>query len=134
MKIKKLFSVLSIMLIVSFGLSACSGTGIQGEQGLQGIQGVQGIQGEKGEKGDKGDKGDPGEPATEVTVGPNGNWFLDGVDTGVKAPINEGQRWLQSNGRAVCSENANDKIARKVIDKILLSFVGYNVKSKKGVK
>ena len=82
MKSKKLFSVLSIMLVLSFGLSACSGTGIQGEQGLQGIQGVQGIQGEQGEKGDKGDKGENG---TKVTIGENGNWFLDGVDTGIKA-------------------------------------------------
>lgn len=34
-----------------------------------------GIQGEKGDKGDK----------TLISIGDNGNWFLDGVDTGKKA-------------------------------------------------
>ena len=40
--------------------------------------------GDKGDKGDRGEKGDKGEP-TVVTIGDNGNWFLDGVDTGKKA-------------------------------------------------
>ena len=90
MKLKKLFLAIAMLLATSVCLTACATTGVQGAKGDKGDKGEQGIQGEKGEKGDKGDKGDPGEPATEVTVGPNGNWFLDGVDTGVKAPINEG--------------------------------------------
>lgn len=37
--------------------------------------------GPEGKQGIKGDKGD----ATVVTIGDNGNWYLDGVDTGKKA-------------------------------------------------
>ena len=37
--------------------------------------------GPEGKQGIKGDKGD----ATVVTIGNNGNWYLDGVDTGKKA-------------------------------------------------
>ena len=39
-------------------------------------------------KGDKGDKGDPGDAGTinaTLTIGENGNWYIDGVDTGVPA-------------------------------------------------
>lgn len=89
MKLKKLFSVLAMLLATFFCLTACDAMGTQGEKGdkgEQGDQGIQGIQGVQGEKGDKGDKGEDGRPATEITVGENGNWFLDGVDTGVKAP------------------------------------------------
>lgn len=35
--------------------------------------------------GDKGDKGDKGEPGDTPTIGSNGNWFISGVDTGVRA-------------------------------------------------
>ena len=85
MKLKKLFSVIATVLAMSFCLTACDATGVQGEKGDKGEQGIQGVQGEKGEKGDKGDKGQDG---TQVTIGENGNWFLDGVDTGVKAEGN----------------------------------------------
>lgn len=66
--------------------------GVQGEQGIQGIQGLpgngvqgaQGIQGPQGEKGEKGDKGDAGNTPI-VEIGPNGNWWINGVDTGKKS-------------------------------------------------
>ena len=38
----------------------------------------------KGNKGDKGDKGEKGDTSA-ISIGDNGNWFLDGVDTGKKA-------------------------------------------------
>lgn len=68
--------------------------GIQGEKGIQGVQGVQGmpgngiqgqqgIQGIQGLKGDKGDKGDAGNTPV-FTFGLNGNWYINGVDTGQK--------------------------------------------------
>jgi hypothetical protein len=83
-------------------------TGPQGDQGLQGDPGPQGEQGEKGLTGPKGEKGeigpkgetgpqgprgpqgetgpkgDPGShgSATIPTIGENGNWYIDGVDTG----------------------------------------------------
>ena len=45
-----------------------------------GAQGIQGIQGEKGDKGDKGEDGH-----TPIITIQNGNWYIDGVDTGVSA-------------------------------------------------
>ena len=49
--------------------------------------------GAKGDKGDKGDTGPAGSgtPGTVVTIGANGNWFLDGVDTGLKAAGQDGK-------------------------------------------
>ena len=71
----------------------------QGEQGLQGIQGETGPQGPKGDQGEKGDtgaqgqqgiQGIQGEPGQDghtpiITIGNNGNWFIDNVDSGVQA-------------------------------------------------
>ena len=70
---------------------------------IDGVNTGQAAQGEKGDKGDKGDQGETGPagpqgpegpqgPAgndgtngTEITIGDNGNWFIDGVDSGVPA-------------------------------------------------
>ncbi|MBQ7235614.1 MAG: metallophosphoesterase [Clostridia bacterium] len=54
----------------SLGVKA---TGPKGEQGLQGGQGQQGNPGSAGENG------------TKIEIGENGNWFIDGVDSGIKA-------------------------------------------------
>lgn len=43
----------------------------------------------KGDQGIQGPKGDQGE-TPEITVGSNGNWFVDGKDTGVKAQGDKG--------------------------------------------
>ena len=86
--------------------------GPKGDKGEQGIPGPQGLQGPQGLPGSKGDKGEPGEqgpigpqgiqgiqgpaggigpqgpagsPGSVVTIGENGNWFIDGVDTGQTA-------------------------------------------------
>ena len=68
-----------------------------GPQGIQGATGAQGIQGPKGDKGDKGDTGAIGPVGPEgpagangangsvVTIGANGHWLIDGIDTGVSA-------------------------------------------------
>ena len=73
--------------------------GPQGPQGIQGAAGAQGIQGAPGPKGDKGDPGPQGPAGTEgpagangangsvVTIGDNGHWLIDGVDTGVSAIV-----------------------------------------------
>lgn len=63
-------------------------TGARGPQGEQGPRGVPGQRGEKGAKGDKGDRGLTGEtgPAGNTPeIGQNGNWWIGGIDTGVKA-------------------------------------------------
>ena len=65
--------------------------------------GKDGAQGEKGEKGDKGDTGAAGADGTNgtngtdgkagsvVTIGANGNWFIDGVDTGLPSRGEKGE-------------------------------------------
>ena len=74
--------------------------------------GEKGEQGEKGDKGDKGDSGEQGEKGSdgvndsdgkdgkdgvdgktpEIKIGENGNWFIDGVDTNVKAQGEKGDK------------------------------------------
>lgn len=55
--------------------------GEKGDIGPQGPKGEQGIQGEPGKDGVDGEAGH----TPKITIGENGNWFVDGVDTGVKA-------------------------------------------------
>lgn len=89
--------------------------GEKGDKGDKGEQGIQGLPGEKGEKGDKGDRGPRGEKGERGAqgiqgergaagysggsgasgrdgvdgktpyIGENGNWWIDGKDTGVYA-------------------------------------------------
>ena len=44
----------------------------------------------KGQKGDKGDNGNNGADGATPEIGANGNWWIGGVDTGVKASGNNG--------------------------------------------
>lgn len=53
-------------------------------QNLIALSALQGI------KGDKGDRGDPGEDGKTPYIGDNGNWWIDGVDTGIKATGSSG--------------------------------------------
>lgn len=53
-------------------------------QNLIALSALQGI------KGDKGDKGDPGEDGDTPYIGENGNWWIGGVDTGIKAEGSDG--------------------------------------------
>ncbi len=46
----------------------------------------------------QGEKGEPGQNGTKVTIGENGNWFLDGIDTGIKA-----------SGECDCNCSENEK-------------------------
>ena len=95
--------------------------GDSGEQGEKGDKGDKGDSGEQGEKGDKGDKGSDGINGSdgvdgsdgsdgkdgingsngkdgvdgktpEIKIGENGNWFVDGVDTNVKAQGEKGDK------------------------------------------
>lgn len=69
-------------------LSSCSNTGPQGPQGIQGVQGEQGQPGKDGVDGEDGH-------TPVITIGENGNWFIDGVDTGVKAQGDKGDTGAQ---------------------------------------
>ena len=64
-----------------------NGTFIGNIKGLKGDKGDTGDKGDKGDAGDKGDKGDTGDPGKTPYIGPNGNWWIDGADTGIWAGI-----------------------------------------------
>ena len=58
-------------------------------------QGPQGPQGEPGEDGEDGEDGQDGKPGTggsmpDITIGVNGNWYINGEDTGVSAKGEDG--------------------------------------------
>ena len=66
------------MVISLVSLCSCSGkTGPEGPQGIQGVPGKDGIDGEDGH-------------TPVITIGENGNWYIDGVDTGVSAKGEQG--------------------------------------------
>ena len=76
--------------------------GYQGtyEEWLDSIKGEKGDTGSQGEKGEKGDPGTPGKDGEDghtpvITIGSNGNWFIDGVDTNVKAQGEKGDTGSQ---------------------------------------
>ena len=70
-------------------VSLCSCSGKTGPEGPQGIQGVQGETGEQGVPGKDGIDGEDGHTPV-ITIGENGNWYIDGVDTGVSAKGEQG--------------------------------------------
>ena len=86
--------------------TAYKASGEKGEQGEKGDKGDSGEQGEQGEKGDSGEKGSDGVNGSdgkdgkdgvdgktpEIKIGENGNWFIDGVDTNVKAQGKKGDK------------------------------------------
>lgn len=47
--------------------------------------GENGQPGESGQQGPQGEQGDPGANGSKIEIGENGNWFIDGVDSGIKA-------------------------------------------------
>lgn len=59
--------------------------GVQGPQGEVGPQGPVGETGPKGDTGEPGADGEPGKDGHTPEIGDNGNWFINGVDTGVTA-------------------------------------------------
>lgn len=61
----------------------------------QGPQGEPGKDGEDGEDGEDGQDGQDGKPGTggsmpDITIGVNGNWYINGEDTGVSAKGEDG--------------------------------------------
>lgn len=64
------------------GVGAQGPTGANGADGLQGVQGIQGVPGTNGTNGADGVDGADG---STPTIGSNGNWLIDGVDTGKPA-------------------------------------------------
>ena len=80
---------------------------IKGEKGDKGETGEQGPQGEKGETGAQGPKGEDGHSPV-VTIGENGNWFIDGVDTNQSAQYGKGEKGEDGHSPVVTiGENGN---------------------------
>ena len=103
-------------------------TGARGPQGEQGPRGVPGQKGEKGAKGDKGDRGLTGEsgPAGSTPlIGQNGNWWVGGTDTGVKADYSgtEAQRQatFEANEADRDQEFANKEATRDAANEAALN-------------
>ena len=59
--------------------------GPMGPQGMKGETGAQGPQGEPGMEGMPGANGEPGKDGNTPYIGDNGNWWIDGMDTGYAA-------------------------------------------------
>ena len=77
-----------LLSLVLFCLSSCGvDTAIVGPQGPAGEVGPQGPAGEVGPQGPAGENGH----TPEILIGDNGNWFIDGVDTGVFAEGKNGK-------------------------------------------
>lgn len=69
--------------------------GPKGDTGSQGPQGVKGDTGATGAAGPRGPQGIQGPAGPAPTIGSNGNWFINGVDTnkpsrGVQGPAGQG--------------------------------------------
>ena len=78
-------------------------TGARGPQGEQGPRGIPGPRGEKGAKGDtgaRGLKGETGPAGNTPRIGQNGNWWIGGTDTGVKADYSGTEAQRQSTFEA----------------------------------
>lgn len=109
-KSKLLVSLLATTMV--FGMSACDDDLENEDQQIVAVYRAYQANAEaKGEtplsyedwlKTVKGEKGDPGEPGKDgvsptVTIGENGNWFVNGVDTGKKAQGDKGDQGNPGN-------------------------------------
>ena len=70
----------------STGVSAKGQKGDKGDTGAAGAKGDKGDKGETGPQGPQGPKGD----SPKITIGDNGNWYIDGKDTNISAQPKNG--------------------------------------------
>lgn len=74
-------------------------------QNLIAVSALQGMKGDKGDQGEKGEKGDNGDTPT---IGANGNWWISGVDTGVKASGGSASGSGSSSGSSAAGKDGQD--------------------------
>lgn len=74
-------------------------------QNLIAVSALQGMKGDKGDQGEKGEKGDSGDTPT---IGANGNWWISGVDTGVKASGGSASGSGSSSGSSAAGKDGQD--------------------------
>jgi len=101
---KRKISVIKIfvlIIILFFSMTAC-----EGPMGPMGPMGPQGEQGQQGEKGEDGNHGNDGAIGSILSIGENGNWFINDVDTGIKAQGDEGIQGSHGNTPHI-GENGN---------------------------
>ena len=73
----------------STGVSAKGQKGDKGDKGDTGAAGAKGDKGDKGETGPQGPQGPKGD-SPKITIGDNGNWYIDGKDTNISAQPKNG--------------------------------------------
>ena len=74
-------------------------------QNLIAVSALQGMKGDKGDQGEKGEKSDSGDTPT---IGANGNWWISGVDTGVKASGSSASSSGSSSGSGTAGKDGQD--------------------------
>lgn len=74
-------------------------------QNLIAVSALQGMKGDKGDQGEKGEKGDSGDTPT---IGANGNWWISGVDTGVKDSGGSASGSGSSSGSSAAGKDGQD--------------------------
>lgn len=74
-------------------------------QNLIAVSALQGMKGDKGDQGEKGEKGDSGDTPT---IGANGNRWISGVDTGVKASGSSASSSGSSSGSGTAGKDGQD--------------------------
>lgn len=76
----------------STGVSAKGQKGDKGDKGDTGAAGAKGDKGDKGETGPQGPQGPQGPKgdSPKITIGDNGNWYIDGKDTNISAQPKNG--------------------------------------------
>lgn len=94
---------------------------IKGEKGDKGDKGDKGEKGENGKDGEKGEKGEKGENGKDghtpiITIGENGNWFIDGVDTKVKAQGEQGEKGESGNDGINGSDGKNGESGKSAYE------------------
>ena len=106
-------------------------TGPMGPTGPQGETGKTGPTGPQGEKGSDGTNGSDGH-SPEITIGENGNWFIDGVDTGKSSRGETGldgrgilSAYIDDNGSLILSLTDGSTIDVGVINPTVHSYGDY---------
>lgn len=90
-------------------------------QNLIAVSALQGMKGEKGDQGEKGEKGDNGDTPT---IGANSNWWISGVDTGVKASGGSASGSGGSSGSSAAGKDGQDGASGVGIAELALNESG----------
>ena len=102
------------LVTLSNGQSYQVYNGKAGADGTDGKDGVDGNDGKDGAPGENGKDGKDGKDGSVVTIGENGNWFIDGKDTGVKANATVSEITINEDGYICIDGKATDVKAGSV--------------------